>query len=106
MQLPDININDWDFRKWFARPALFDKTGGNVHLYVGQKFDPKNFDLVQEGWSHDHCLICFKNISDVKDDQTDDSGYFHNGEWICEACFKSLKMDIEERKYKLYIKFI
>jgi len=86
----DIDKKDWEFKKWFFRPALVEKSGGGSSLYVGQKFDSAYFDLVENGWTHDHCEICFKTITDTKSEESEDCGYFYNGDWICESCFKKI----------------
>lgn len=91
MDLSDIKIDDWDIIKWFARPALVEKNRGSVSLYSGQSYDLNYFDLVLDGWNHDHCLSCFKRLSDYKDEETDEYGYFYQGEWICESCFIKIK---------------
>lgn len=54
----------WDLEKWKPTPALIDKNGKTSRQYVGQHFDPKYIDLVPDGWTHDHCEICTKTISD------------------------------------------
>jgi predicted nucleic acid-binding Zn ribbon protein len=86
----ELNKDDWKFRKWFPRPALIEKSGSRS-LYVGQRFDPKYFELVENGWTHDHCEICAKTITDFKTADSEDCGYFYNGDWICESCFKMIE---------------
>ncbi len=97
MDHAEININEWDFKKWFARPALVEKKSNNVSLYTGQRYDSKYFELIKDGWNHDHCLICFKTLSDIKDEETDDSGYFYYGDWICETCFNRIKQNTDKK---------
>jgi hypothetical protein len=41
----------WHREKWKPTPALVDKKGGSVTLYVGQQCDPSKADLVQDGWT-------------------------------------------------------
>lgn len=65
----------WQWRKWKKRQALKDKSGSRSELYYGQKFDPKYYDLVADGWDHDHCLICWWVIAEHKNSRTDDAGY-------------------------------
>lgn len=89
-------IGKWQFRKWFARPALIDKKSGSSRLYVGQRFEPNYFDLVEDGWIHDHCDICFRVICSVKNKDSDDAGFFNGDDWICESCFNKLK-DSQEK---------
>ena len=76
----------WTSKVWKSTPALIEKSGGS-RQYVGQKFDPKYFDLVQNGWTHDHCEICYATISDIED-YGDKEGYnADNGDWICNDCY-------------------
>lgn len=76
------------FSKWFARPALVDKKSGTTHLYSGQRFDGNYFDLVKEGWTHDHCEICSCVFSDQKSNAVKNEGYFDNWSWICKECYE------------------
>jgi hypothetical protein len=76
----------WTFGKWKRTPALNEKNGGSSRQYVGQNYDLKYFDLVQDGWTHDHCEICSKIISDTEDSDT--KGYNLDNDWICEECYK------------------
>lgn len=78
----------WTLEKWKPTPALIDKNGKTSRQYVGQNYDPKYIDLVSDGWTHDHCEICTKTISD-RDDIEDwaTQGYQVDNRWICEECF-------------------
>ena len=78
----------WTLEKWRPTPALIDKNGKTSRQYVGQDYDPKYIDLVSDGWTHDHCEICTKTISD-RDDIEDwaTQGYRADNRWICEECF-------------------
>jgi hypothetical protein len=78
----------WTYRAWKPTPALIDKSNGSSRQYVGQTFDPKYFDLVNDGWTHDHCEICAQTISD-KNGYGDNEGYVsENGDWLCNGCHK------------------
>ncbi|MEM7018210.1 MAG: hypothetical protein AAF512_12825 [Pseudomonadota bacterium] len=48
---------NWRRQKWLPRPALVSK--GVISEYVGQKYDPETFQLIEASWSHDHCEICW-----------------------------------------------
>jgi hypothetical protein len=77
----------WTHKVWTPTPALIDKTSGSSRQYVGQKFDAKYFDLVPDGWTHDHCEICYETISN-KEGYGDNEGYeADNGDWICNDCY-------------------
>jgi hypothetical protein len=77
----------WTYKIWKPTPALIDKSGGSSRQYVGQKFDPKYFDLVADGWTHDHCEVCFQTISNIEDYGDADGYESENGDWICKDCY-------------------
>jgi len=79
------NEGTWTLKQWKRTPALNDKSGGSSRQYVGQTYDPKYIDLVQDGWTHDHCEICTRTISDT--DDWDTQGYNLYNLWICDKCF-------------------
>lgn len=80
----------WDFKKWIKKPALIDKPSSSSREFVGQNYDSKYFDLVQDCWTHDHCEICFTTISEGDDDtKFETHGFnFENG-WICRFCYEN-----------------
>jgi hypothetical protein len=82
----------WTRQKWTRLPALVAKDGSEIACYYGQDYDPEKFDLVPDGWGHDHCELCFKTITDfVREDARApvvDEGYINSDEcWVCCACF-------------------
>ncbi|MEJ0032423.1 MAG: hypothetical protein WDO15_19650 [Bacteroidota bacterium] len=99
------SMGTWKFEKWVPTPALIDKNGKVARPYIGQSFDPQYIDLVPSGWTHDHCEICTKTISD-KDNYDDwaTQGYKLKNNWICEECFALFMMtdnlDQELMKYQ------
>ncbi|NDC39552.1 MAG: hypothetical protein EBZ48_16190 [Proteobacteria bacterium] len=78
----------WHRETWKPTAALVHKKGGTVSQYRGQKFDPDKIDLVERGWTHDHCEICWWTLRE-SDDADDGEGYHNetNG-WICSECFQ------------------
>ncbi|WP_339791433.1 hypothetical protein [uncultured Imperialibacter sp.] len=91
----------WTFKTWNPTPALVDKKSGTTRFYVGQNYDPKYFDLIQDGWTHDHCEICSKRIMD-KEDYAETHGYELDGNWICQECYDIFMApdDIEKELHK------
>ena len=79
---------NWHRETWRPSAALVHKKGGTVSQYRGQKFDPDKIDLVEDGWSHDHCEICWWTLRE-SDDPDEGVGYRNetNG-WICAQCFE------------------
>ena len=85
-------------KNWKHKAALVEKVSGTKWLYVGQKFDSKYIELVEDGWTHDHCEFCFKTIT-ASNNESDKSYFNPNDEvWICKNCFETflLAHDIEE----------
>ncbi len=88
----DFKCNAWRLEKWKKRPALVEKNGRSIAFYFGQEYDKDKFDLVEDGWNHDHCELCFKTVSDFsrKDDKDPvvDEGYTNeNDDWLCKECY-------------------
>ena len=77
----------WSFKIWTPTPALIDKSGGSSRQYVGQKYDAKYFDLIKDGWTHDHCEICFHTISNIEGYGDGDGYTSDSGDWICKECY-------------------
>jgi len=75
------------FKIWELSSALIEKSGGSSRQYIGQKFDPTYFEVVTNGWTHDHCEICFATISNNKNLGEIEGYTTDNCEWICKNCF-------------------
>lgn len=85
----------WSRQVWRPSPALIERKGGSSRFYYGQKYDPKYFDLVEDGWTHDHCLICWWALRE-SDDPEESTGYSNeSGGWICTECFERFVRDDE-----------
>jgi hypothetical protein len=77
----------WTYKIWTPTPALIDKSSGSSRQYVGQTFDSKYFDLVEDGWTHDHCEVCFQTISNIEGYGDSDGYKGDSGDWICKDCY-------------------
>jgi hypothetical protein len=73
---------------WQRRPALIHRLGGTVALYHGQAFDPDTTDLVPDGWSHDHCAICWWTLHDSGSDEERIGYTDERGDWVCAECYQ------------------
>ncbi|MFD2257460.1 hypothetical protein ACFSSA_12320, partial [Luteolibacter algae] len=82
----------WHCETWKPTAALVQKSG-TVSQYRGQKFDPDKIGLVKDGWTHDHCEICWWTLRE-SNDAADGVGYRNetNG-WICTECFNHFVRD-------------
>lgn len=75
----------WTKRKWIARAALISK--GSTSDYVGQKYNPEHTKLVDDGWNHDHCEICWWSLHEDGSSEHGE-GYTTDGhKWVCTECF-------------------
>ena len=88
-QATELRKYNWTFKKWTSRPALIDKSGGRSSEYTGQNYDPEKTDLIEDGWTHDHCEICFATISEGdSDDDFETEGYNFENAWVCKSCYQ------------------
>ena len=82
----------WTRQKWTRQPALVARDGSYTQFYHGQAYDAEKFDLVPDGWDHDHCELCFKTITDFVREEgrvpVVDEGYTNGDSWICRQCFQ------------------
>jgi len=82
-----VREQPWKKEKWVARAALISK--GSTSDYVGQKYDPEKTELVEDGWSHDHCEVCWWTLCE-SDNQVEGEGYTTNGHaWLCSECYET-----------------
>ena len=81
---------NWHREVWKRSAALIDKKGQKTTQYIGQTFDPEKTDLVPNGWSHDHCQICFWALGES---EAPEHGVGYRNEtngWLCSECFGKL----------------
>ena len=99
----DLKDTALEFNKWKPRPALIEKNSKTTWLYTGQKFDSKYIDLVEDGWTHDHCQICFISIGDNVNEYSVNSGYFNGYDWVCKSCYETIIVvkNLEEKLAEL-----
>ena len=60
---------------------------GGGEKYVGQAYDPAAFEVVEDGWDHDHCEVCWVVASRAQTTRmrvTDDS---RGTDWLCTECY-------------------
>jgi hypothetical protein len=55
--------------------------------YTGQKYNPENFEVVEDGWDHEHCHVCHARIE--PGDEYWQSAEPHPLE-LCLACYQRL----------------
>jgi hypothetical protein len=78
----------WHREVWQPSAALIHNTGGRASQYIGQKFDPEKITLVERGWNHDHCSMCWWTLYETDDDEKG-TGYKNDtNAWLCTECFE------------------
>lgn len=76
----------WEKRKWHPRATLVSK--GKTSDYVGQKYNSEYTKLEEDGWTHDHCEICWWTIHE-SDNREEGIGYTTDGHrWLCSECYE------------------
>jgi hypothetical protein len=96
----EIKGQNFEHKTWYPRPGLRDKKSNFVtHLYTGQTFDKEYFTLDNNGWTDDHCIICFKTLGSDPNHYTDTDGYFNGADWVCKTCYNELVLtpDLEQK---------
>jgi hypothetical protein len=76
----------WERRPVKPRDALVRRDGKGVMLNTGESYDAQVFELVKEGWKHDHCVVCWQKLYNA--DRPEESfGYTNGAEWLCQRCY-------------------
>ncbi len=93
----------FEYLKWKPRAALIDKNGKTSRLYTGQKYDLNFTDLVENGWTQDHCGVCSLTLTGFENECQQTSGYFNGHDWVCKWCYENIIAtgDIEKRLLEL-----
>ena len=76
----------WTRQRWQRRPALVHRSGSSS-LYMGQRYDPAKIELVPDGWTHDHCEVCWWELFDTAD-AAHGIGYTDGSGWLCSECYE------------------
>lgn len=76
----------WEKHPCIPRDALVKRDSGCAMLYHGENYDANEFELVKQGWTHDHCMICWRMLYSA-DDPEQSVGYTNGQEWLCENCY-------------------
>jgi hypothetical protein len=76
----------WERRQCEPQDALVERSSGRVSLDTGGPFDSKKFDRVERGWTHYHCGICWRDLSDPGNPRA--SAAWTNGlDQLCDRCY-------------------
>jgi hypothetical protein len=76
----------WEKRPCVPRDALRHRKSQRLCLSAGQPIDTTEFELIVGGWTHDHCVICWRELYQPNDPGSS-FGYTNGQEWMCEKCY-------------------
>ena len=77
----------WERRRCEPQDALKHRNTGRIALHHGQSYDPAEFDLIKAGWTHNHCIICWRSLFEGKDAEVS-FGYTNGQDWLCPDCYR------------------
>jgi Clp amino terminal domain, pathogenicity island component len=78
----------WERRLTKPRDALIRRDSKAIMLYTGQSYDPQVFELVKDGWKHDHCAVCWKMLYNAGHPE-ESFGHTNGAEWLCQQCYEA-----------------
>ena len=79
-------------RQFASYPSLrsiepLNERGGSFwQPYRGEAYDPEKFELVEGGWDHEHCDVCWEKIVDGVAYWTNDDAEAGHLD-LCESCY-------------------
>ena len=81
----------WTLQNWKAGPALFPKNKKDPSAkFIGQAYDNTKYELIEDGWDHEHCPFCSQSICDCGSENCDAQGFTDGTGWICRACHEKV----------------
>ena len=60
--------------------------GSSLGRRMGEEEVPEDAFVVKGGWEHEHCSLCWKEISER--DHDDHCGWVKDSQWVCQECFE------------------
>jgi hypothetical protein len=87
----------WSLKKWTPSPTL-RRQDGYENKYYGQEFDSSQFELIENGWDHDHCEFCSVKIDAHPREGVETEGYTDGIYWICSECYRKYIVEGKEQK--------
>jgi len=73
---------------WHPSPALLPRSNkGASSKFHGQAYDQAEYELVEDGWSHDHCPFCWVTIEDREYEGAVTTAFTDGYNWVCPPCF-------------------
>ena len=77
----------WVKQRWTPTAALVQKNG-TTSQYIGQEYDPNDYDLIEDGWTHDHCSICWFTLHESEVSEENTGWTDGKRKWLCCECYE------------------
>jgi hypothetical protein len=84
-RIEECRRRQWRRQRWARHDALVHRGDGMALPYVGQPFDPAEFEVVRGGWTRNFCEVCRWELFE-SDDPQHSVGYTDGRRWICSEC--------------------
>ena len=98
-----IGPSAWQRTAFNPSPAVVSR-GGGLEIWrraaPGEVSSDDAIKVVPGAWDHEHCRICWGKIRQTEG--TDGFGYFAEGNWLCDACFKQY-VERQDLKFLMYM---
>jgi hypothetical protein len=78
----------WHKQSWTPRDAVSERKTGKVSLDLSLADDSVNFELLNDGWKKDHCVVCYWELFESKEDAEHGTGYTNGRDWVCLECYE------------------
>ena len=81
----------WRREAWKPGPVLSpkDKNAPSIK-YIGQPYDSSRYDLIEDGWDHEHCPFCAQSLCDCGSENCQAEGFTDGRDWICRDCHEKV----------------
>lgn len=75
----------WKYTQFHSMPAIRFASGGTVYMQKADGSKPGDGEVVEGGWDHEHCRICWEKIGIGGQS----SGYVSDDDvWACARCYE------------------
>ena len=94
------HVSDADWKTFHPYPCLVmiepvnDEGGCLWKPYRGEAYDPAVYELVDGGWDHEHCAVCWARV-EAGDRYWADEGGAHVD--LCPTCHPLVVRELERR---------
>lgn len=74
----------WQRARFEPENAVRSNRNGAIYLKKVDAFEPVEGEIVERGWDHEHCAICWETLGPGGQPE----GYVSEGAtWVCERCY-------------------